>query len=79
MIIPLWATGFTGIVHIWTSAKWGGKRWNTSGSIERSSPEEVLARIIGERIVRKRRREGERRKKKRERSLEELAAELGWE
>ena len=42
-------------------------------------PEEVLARIIGERIVRKRRREGERRKKKRERSLEELAAELGWE
>ena len=42
-------------------------------------PEEVLARIIGERIVRKRRREGERRKKKRERSLEELAADLGWE
>lgn len=42
-------------------------------------PEEVLARIIGERIVRKRRREGEKRKKKRERSLEELAAELGWE
>ncbi len=40
-------------------------------------PDEVLAQIIGKRIVRKRRREGAGRK--RERTLEELAEELGWE
>ena len=39
-------------------------------------PDEVLARIIGERIVRKRR-EGN--KKKKERSLAELCEVLGWE
>ncbi len=41
-------------------------------------PDKVLAEIIGKRIVRKRRREGAGRKA-RMRSLEELAAQLGWQ
>jgi len=42
-------------------------------------PDEVLAQIIGQRIVRKRRREGQGKSgRRRERSLEELVAEFDW-